>query len=629
MKIAHILILLLMASLCPALQVFPGSGQAFPFDVGREYSFAYHTWTDDYHFYGTDVWAVRFDFRSLYPGMTQSEFSASKALIYLPQATDSVRVELFSDAWGAPGSSLAWAEVAVTTNRMEIPFSSPAQEDTLWLVVSYATGFSGSYVSAAAGGGNHSYYWNTNAPHPYFQSLENAGFNAELLFGLAGDFVLSAPDLELLGFDLQGEIKPRETVGPVFSVYNHSDQTLTDAVLDFNLYSPSPDFAFFDSIPITEPIPPRSLYQYTPVNPGYASHQFSLPDQPLQFKLRAEISCASIPTDTLLTNVKVVHKFSFEHLYPAYLAENFLRWDDYPSIYLIQDQHQYTNLHRLEFFPILSDSLGSVAAQIRFNWYGFNSLPRTVCSGEGRINGFSPDFASQYQQMCEEALGLRTFVSSSDCRLDHIVQNDLLTATITLTNANTLLYSTATEYNLVAQSVFSLGLFRKLNLGGTDRWIIDRWIAHAIPLGAGLGIGEEYSASFNIPLNNLSLYELNASYRLYYWIQLADGDRILYSAWKDFSNVVAVQDELLPVPQLQIWGNPLRPDGKTLVKLSSPLSGLSVYNLRGQKILELRDGRQIELRGELFPASGVYILRAATPDRGDLGHQITKLTVFK
>lgn len=614
-----------------ALAFVPGTGGEVMPAGEREYDFAYHAGTDDYHFYGSDVWAVRFDFSEVYPGFDVSEFEVDKALLYLPQTGDSVRVELFSDLMGTPGTSLAWAKVAVTENHLEIPFPQTVQNDSLWLVVTYATNFSNRFVSASQGGGSHSYYWNTNAQNPYFQSLENAGFEAELLFGLGGDFVLSGPDLQLLDFDLAGTLEPREIVGPKFRLYNHSDQTISDAVLEMNVYSPDPGFGFFDSITLAESIPPRSYYEFDEQSPGFDDHAFELPATPLQLKLRAEISSAALAEDPVSNNVRLIHRFSFDQPYPMFLAENFLRCANSSQITLVQDQYDFPQIGILNYFPILSDSLGNLASQIRFNWYDFNSLPRTAINGDTRINGFSTSYGTQYSQLCADALGNKTFISDSECRFNYNAQNDLLITTITLFNDATLLYSTATEYNIIALSRLSVGLFRKVWLDGAERYVISRWVTHSEPLDGTLGAGENYAADFNISLNNLSLDELSQNYRLYYWLQLSNTGRILYSNYSDITDVVSNSDELAGIPRLVISSNPLREGRSMLIGLSGgrSLKGVSIYNIRGQKLLEFENpGKNILLRTQMFPASGVYLVRAEgeTPD----GPKVTgKINIIK
>ncbi len=615
MKYALILALSLICALSHALDALPGSGlKVWPAE-DREYSFAYHNGSDDYHFYGANIWAVRFNFAEIYPETYASEFAVDKALLWLPQTGDSVRVELFTDSYGGPGASLAWAKVPVSANQVEIPFANPVQGDSLWLVVTYNTNFANRYVAASAGGGSRSYYWNTNSINPYFQSLATAGFNAELLFGLAGNFVLNTFDLELVDFDLVGDLQPRQLTGPSFTVYNHSDGAVSDASVVITVNSPANTFVRTDTVVVTEPIPPHSEFVFNSQSPGFSDHQFSLPDQPMQLKVRA-VSRALADTLASGNNLISLNRFSLAEDYPVWLAENFLRTGSSVQITATQDPYAFPDIHILNYFPILSDSLANVPAQIRFNWYNFNTLPRTVVNGDLRLNGFSPAYAAQYEQHCLAAQDLRTFVSASNCRFEYIAQNDLLSAELTLANANTLLYTAATEYNLINATRLSVGLFKKVFFDGAERYVIDRWITHGSSLNGPLGAGEEIALNFNLSLSNLSLAELAQNYRLYYWLQLAGGGRILYSDYSDFTDVVSAQEDFQPVPALRVSPNPLRGDGILRISLDKgqPLGPLQIYNLRGQKLLDLKGSQsELTLAGSEFPASGIYLLRVQIP----------------
>ncbi len=633
MKYALIIVLSLLLSVCYALDSHPGSGQNVWADNGREHNFAYHTGTDDFHFYGSNIWAVRFNFAEVYPASYASEFLVSKALLWLPQTGDSVRVELFSEYFGGPGTSLASARVPVTSNQVEIPFANPVQGDTLWLVVTYATNFANRYVAASSGGGSRSYYWNTNGVNPYFQSLATAGFNAELLFGLAGDFILGTPDLELGDFDLIGNLQPRQLVGPTFSIYNHSDLTVSDARVRVNVYSPSPEFARVDSILIAEPIPPRSQYVFDAQSPSFAQHQFSLPDRPMQMKLRASLSSADLTGEPMANNTITIHRFCLAEDYPVYLAENFLRTDSSVQVTATQDQYILPDIHILNYFPILSDSLANVPAQIRFNWYNFNSLPRTVTNGDHRPNGFSAAYGRQYEQDCQQAQVHKSFVSGSECSFEHIPQNDMITTQLTFSNANTLLYTATNEYNLINAARLNIGLFKKALFDGHERYVIKRWITHGASLNGPLGSGQDLSVNFNLSLSNLSLAELAQNYRLYYWLQLAGGGRILYSAYSDFTDVVSAQDEIYPVPALMISPNPLRAGGTLQISLAGGqnLGPVQIYNLRGQKIMDYKGfHNELSLSAGQFPASGIYLLRTQiTLPKGGTSTLTKKINIIK
>ena len=615
MRVPITFLILFLGCFSFALDFVPGSGsQVIPED-NKEYNFAYHQGTDDYHFYGSDKWAVLFDFESVYPAVEISQFLVSKALIFLPQIGDSIKVELFTNEYNNPGTLLTWNKVPVSNNWVEITFPQTVQESALWMVATYATSFTGTYVSASYGAGTHSYYSNTNVPQsPYYQSFASAGFNAELLFGLAGEFVLDSQiiDLELTYFNLEGSVEPGQTVTPTFAIYNHSSVPVTDATIHLNVYSPDPDFAFFDEIPVTETINPHSLYEFNNQNPEFLEHQFILPEEPLQLKLRAALVSSHNDNDPQANNIRLIHRFSFADSYPIFLIENFLRWQNASQITWSQDQYNFPQFHILNYFPILGDTLSNLAAQNRFNWYSFNSLPRTVINGDLKINGFATNYGNQFVQLCTQAQNNKTFVSSSDCRIMSDGNSDQLSASLTLNNARTQLYSSAVEYDIVSSSRLFVGLFKKQNFNDEERWVIDRWIMQNQALNGSLNAAQSLTIDFFIPLNNISLSELEESYRIYYWLQLIDAGKILYSSFAEFNNLVAINDFNNAVPRLYITSNPLHRGELMKITLNNdkPLGRVQVYNLKGQKIKEYHTTKsEIAFTAEQFPANGIYFLR--------------------
>ena len=633
MKRYLIILFVLICGNCLALVCLPANGESVMDTPHREYDFHYHNNSDDYHFYGSDVWAVRFDFKAAYPNLDICEFSVNKAFIYLPQTGDSITVDLYSDADGILGSRITGTSTLAQNNYLVLVFPQVVQAEALWLRVRYPTNFSNRFVSASSGSGTHSYYWNTNAIEPYYQSFAAAGFGAELLFGVGGEFVLGSPDLELVQFDLEGELSPNQTVFPAFTIYNHSDQPVSDAVVNLNLYSPSAGYSFFDPIQIGGTIQPRSIFIYNSSSAGSEEHQITLPEYPLQLKLRANLNSPSLSDDPQFNNTRIIHRFSFAEPYPCHLVENFLSNTSLAAILGAQDQLDLQGLEQLNYFPNLNDSLSNVASQLRFNWYGFNSLPRTVLNGDCQINGYNTNYQSQYAFLADQVHAERTFVSSSNCEFNYLLISDQLNGEITLRNEQTILYNSPTEYNLVTSSKLFAGLFRKVDLAGKQRFVLQRWLLHAEPLGGTLLAGQDLSHSFNIPMNNLSLAELAQDYRVYYWLQLADGHRIIYSDWADFDNIVSVDEELPGAPRLLISSNPLRTGSEMKISMRGghALDGIKVYNLRGQCVMNLAD-RQMEyiLNASNFPASGVYLLRTGYTDRqGRKQKSVNKIIVIK
>jgi hypothetical protein len=615
MRYLPLLVLLLAAGQVFALGLIPGPGEQVLAPLDRDYGFAYHDGSDDFRLYGTSIWAVRFDFASAYPSLAEAEFLVDRALLWFPQTGDSVRVELFTDVSGLPGTRLSWITAPVTDNYLELSFPQPSQAGVLWMLVHYTTNFTNRFVSASEGDGSHSFYWNTNAQNPHFQSLATAGFPCELLFGVGGEFILTGADLELAAFDLEGLIAPREDVYPTFTVYNHSDAPVTGASVSLNLYAPLTEYNQSFQIDILETIPPREAYTYGEQSGGYWENRLSLPDVPIQLKFRAALSSPLGADDPQFNNVIITYRYSFTHPYPVYLTENFLRQDFASPLWDVQAQYYPDEIEALNYFPVLSDSLSSPPAAQHFNWYGFNSLPRTVIGGEGRITGYTPSYAGQYQDLAAAAIQEKTFVSSFDCRLNHLPASDAISADITLYNDQTHLFNTATDYNLVSNARFFAGLFKSEQLSGGLHYVLVRWIAHAELPDGNLGFGESLVKSYSFILNNVTLNELAQDYRLYFWLQTNGGAKVLWAGSSDFTSVVSNPGDLAPSPILLAGSNPLRRGGILKLSLSdlSPLGTVEIFNLKGQSVLRLQtDDPELNLADDSFPASGIYFVRVSS-----------------
>lgn len=625
-KQSILLLLLVLCASLSAISQFPGTGETVL--TQRDYQYSYHTGRDDYRFYGTDTWAVRFDFAAAYTEADSSRFTIRSANLWLPQVGDSVRVEIFSDVMGLPGQRLARKSAAVTQNNMTLVFDSEVTAEVAWMLVYYTTHFANRYVSASAGGGTRSYYLNTNATTPYFQSFANAGFEAELLFGVSGDFLLAGMDLQLVDFDFTGMIEPRQSVYPSFSIYNHSDIPISDARINLLISSPLTSFSISDQIMIQETIAPRSQYIWTDQSIDYANHRYELAEAPMQFRARAVLSSPSLPQDVSANNTITKYKYAFSDAMPVKLVENFFRYDFATGILSIQDQNMAPGYHQLTYFPVLSDSLSNQAAMTRFNWYRFNSTPRTVVNGSNRLNGYTTAYGQMFQGLLQNSGADRSFISSVECRL--IPQgSDAVNASITLSNAGTHLFSNPNDYNLLANSRWFVGLFRAVTLNGVQRWIPFRWIAHNETISGTLNAGESTIKEHRILLTGLDL--MQESYRLYYWLQVKDGGRVLYANWETFDPVVSVDDNLMPSADLRIWPNPLQGLRQLNIDFKSqhPAMDIYVYNSRGQKVWSGTSlTSRISIPSHVFPTSGIYLIRIS--DKHSPGKGLTnRITVIK
>ena len=80
-----------------SINYFSASGQNVT--ICRDSLVYYHTNTDDQHWYGTDSWAVKFDFNNYFSGIDSLEFQAEGARVYIP-GQESTAIEEVNDKAG-------------------------------------------------------------------------------------------------------------------------------------------------------------------------------------------------------------------------------------------------------------------------------------------------------------------------------------------------------------------------------------------------------------------------------------------------------------------------------------------------------------------------------------------------
>lgn len=608
---------LLAAVIVICLQCFatlsfqPGSGEPIPSFQQREVNAHYYAGPDDYHFYGSTQWAVRFDFQDFYPGVPDCRFITSKARIFFPNAASQATVSLFADADSLPvGNALRQVSAPISNQIMEFTFPDTLSASVIWLVVDYnATGTS-SFVSASAGGGIHSYFLNTTAPVPFLQSMNTAGYHCELAFGLLGSFVLDSPDLELISFGLAGSLMPRELLSPVFKIYNHSANPVSDASLLVEFTSPDSSFALTDTIAITQIIPANDSLLISA--PGYPNHSYELSPYPMQIKVKATLSSGISEPDNLFhNNTSTAYYGIYDNPYPLYLLENFIRLNTVDTILPIQDDVLSPRFRSLLYFPDLADSLGNLASRDRYDWYGLNSFPTVAVNGTRRIYGFPPAYSSRLQLMHDEVLGLNTFISRDTVLVDHIPNSDLLQLSFVLTNEETLLYDSA-SLNPGLQSRFFAGLFKRVVLADQSRFVLQRWIAFADTISNPFRLNTSLTKTYTFNRPNLTNEELISDYAIFYWLQNRDGGLVHFAADFHFSaeNFTAVDDDYIVSPRPILYPNPLYASGELKIASLERGSRLQVFNLRGQLLWsDIATQKSISIPSGIFPTSGIYFVR--------------------
>jgi hypothetical protein len=600
-----LLLSILLFSLLHAIVCISADGSSIPLD--RQYHYYYHNGTNDYNFYGSNRWAVRYKFRDAYPGLADVNFEVQGARLWFPNVADSVLVELYSDSYSQPGSRILSKRVPITDNLVDVWFDESTIQDTIWLVVSYSTNMNNRFVSASAGDGSSSYFMNQVGEQQYLASLASAGFNCDLLFGVLGEFVLSGPDIELVDFSLEGELFPSGRVYPSFRLYNHGDETLENSSL--RIYLNKPGAAQYDTlyIAVGEAIEGRSEFDFT------AQDFIDLPEEPTQIRLDVQFSANIAENDTLLANNSKSKTFNlFTEAMPAKLVENFIQEEHQASAIFMQEQYLQEDSHVLDYYPVLADSLANLGALNRFNWYGFNSLPCTVGNGLERILGFTAGYETDFAAMMESLQEQRTFISNSSCRLDTIPDSENVMLTLSFNNENTNLYTGMSQSIVTNSNVFT-ALFAQDIAESSSRYNLLRWISFADTINTPATQGSIIEKSYTISASGLFDDAGDLRYRIYYWLQGKNGGKIHYAAYEDFNpeSLTPNQDALLPSIVARAYPNPLRGNSGLKIVLADAVPAKAyIYNLKGQRIVKVDEFRRdATIPRELFPASGIYFLR--------------------
>ncbi len=609
-----LLILPFLFGLLFAIQCVSADGRAIE-EISREYHYHYHNSSNDLNFFGSNRWAVRFNLRGAYPGQSETNFRAQGARIWLPFTGETLGVELRSDQNGDPGQLLASKSISITDNLMDIYFEGEYIAETFWLMVDYNTNSTTRFVAASAGGGERSYYMGLVGNVQHLVSFAQSGFSCELLFGLLGEFSLSDVDLQLCGFDLEGELIPGGRVKPSFSIYNHSDSSVSNANL--RLILSRPGFSQYDTLNVAIPqtLAPRDYYEF-----DYAASELllDLPDAPTQLRIEALLTSEYAENDTLFANNRILGNFQvFIDESPVLLIENFLREDETAVFNSIQETYLSDTIHALHYYPILSDPLANLPSMRRFNWYGFNAIPSTVVAGSGRILGFTSQYEPRLITALEDIEADRSFISSTTCGMEPVENSENVNVILSFTNDNTTVYTGVGQSLMSASRIFA-GLFHKHDFAGQESYVLARWIAFADTVSSSLNIDTTITKSYSFTASGLFDNGDEDAYRIYYWVQQERGGRIYYADFLDFDSQIFVSnaDELLPPAFLKVYPNPLRGEGSLKISLARA-ARLSIYNLRGQRIFSTDSGpKSFELPASLFPSSGVYFLRLDEEGRG-------------
>jgi len=609
MKTAIVLSLLLItASLFSIANVSLSS----PIDTGRFPGDAYyHTGQVDQLWYGSDKWAVLFDFSEYHPG-DSCQFEVEEVVIFNPleDLSNGFTVELRNyDASGQPGTLIGDASVSSTTAGWQtVTLGSNSSFDRIWVVFLYETTYNSRYISTSNPDdnyprcdGTHSYWWEEDHDNPessHYNSMASTGYLTEMTVGLSGMFFLQPgdTDLSLTSFVMVGETTAGSDVFPQVTIRNNNWDDYSSTQVEVSISTPAsfPDEARVLQLDVGH-IDGFSEVTFT------STEAYTLPLEISQFALTAEI----VSQDSISSNNSRTYNFdTFAVPRSHILVENMLRTDisSIEDIWTAQtDVSMPDSSLIINCFPDISDSTWYYSAsRERFNYYGFSNIPGTVVDGENKIPGY---FDGVYQDSLNAAI-VETGSRFGFVRLDSmkIVQDSLSGVSVNYTLVNDSahvftnfvsssgLYVAVVESNLTFNGSPIPG-YTMLDLVSGPLGFLIHSLTHTQP-------EQTESFSFNpLLINPIHDGDYNANQEnlhLLMWIQNDDTHEIPWIEIFPLPNYVAgnSSEDVPPVTNLNIYPNPFR-DKLTIVLPSSPntrsnpLTTLNIYNIRGQLVKRL------------------------------------------
>lgn len=627
-------VFLLFALLALCLQAFaelivvPGSGKKDS-DQAKDYHFRYHNLSDDFHLSGLSKWAIRFNFRE-YAVSDSATFNLSAVRIYNPLAGTSTDLNLRLSLWeeisvtsytglvmNYPGSQIGeFVTQNGIANGQEIVI--PNVQDSLkvaWLVIEMdIDNLAGRYLSASEGSGTHSYYHNgstNDIAGNHWLSLNAAGFDCELRFGLIGSFNLNNPRLEISDFKLEGSLYPGTRVYPRCSVFNHASTALSDS-LNVLLSGPiGSNYLQSVKIPLRDMAPQ-----------DYSSYLFedgiTLPETPMQLKLQLSFAQNSAyPVSSSYVNV-------FGDTLRFIAVEDFHS----SSAALAAIPADTEQVHHLMYIPVQGDELSNLEATQRYNYYQFSTLPKTVVMGGKRFQ--MPVTIDSLQTAISTALQKKSFISSGFCEITAADTINIMNRLFSFSLENE--HTDFDAWTSTFSPKFFAGICEGDTISGRVCWVIKHWLAFDDPV-AFMDLGGRFTGTVTYNVNDLSREK---DYRVYYWLQnsLNNGAEVYYFNWRPLIIPVGVpvsnDDHYIGRPVLSAYPNPLY--GKVDLKtgeFTSPVK-LAVYNLKGQCIYKKRvEEGSWSIPAEVFPASGIYFLRSEPVNGLKQSGQTIKITIIK
>ncbi len=386
----------------------------------------YHTNTDDQHWYGSDSWAVKFEFNELYPEIDSLSFEAEGANIFIPgsSGSNSLTIKLCEDRYGQPlthPDSLLFMQTLQVSeiqyqNWNYIPFSNTITDTTLWLVVDYPTNSTNQFISASAIGGMQSYFLNNG----YYYNMFAISYDSEFLFSLQGRFLTDGTDLDFVSINWEGEFLPNSFLYPIITIKNNSDIPVSGSYILPLLEDPNGEIELIYAADSTScqqiDLPVLNANEIYVFNLS-DSLMYILPDRASQYQFEAELFCE---TDSLTQNNSIEDEFQiYVGQLDKLLIENAVQLNNSNSNNIWSAQASIldtSNCISVNYFADLNDEpFYNDDSYERFHYYDLMGFPATIIGGSEKLLGYTTGYSTQLTELYNAALLNKTFINNDTC----------------------------------------------------------------------------------------------------------------------------------------------------------------------------------------------------------------------
>jgi hypothetical protein len=619
----------------------------------RTTTIAWHHGIDDQHWYGTNQWAVRFQYNAILGTADSVYFTPSIARIYLPELTPSIHVLLCADEANFPSSSIILANgsavnVQGLTDITLLPVNTslyPLGRKVAWLVVTMPTAATGPYVAAENTGGQNSYFWNdTPGIDPYYQSMASLGYSSEFLFSLVGEYTYfdHSYELELQSFKLAGNPAPDSILTPIFTIRNASSNTISKAKLLFQLTSAFSGASVVDSVNLPILLPNAVLT----VNASESDiiRRITLLSDPCQYSYIATLQSGYADTLDYAINNTISGSFdTFNTSMQKFLIENFLHNSLSVHMLINNEEENISGSHGeiINYYPETSDLLYNSDAYSRYLYYRNIGYPEIIMNGTHRIHGFLNDFENQYIAHADSLSQKdKTFIRELQIQQPYI-DNNRVNFELTFENADTYIFD---DYLARCRLYIALVETISASFNYPDNIFVG-FFATDDSLAIQLPFGQSRSKMYSMSVAELDTLNLNnTSIRncsLVYFLQNLDDKRIYITGNRTFGHISPIDDqETAGIQKPAVFPNPCFIGNSVHITVPKNRNctdyQTQVYNIRGQLVYSFPKTKDVtnEFVWDLKDAtnklvtSGVYLIRIEGMKNNKSVYQSTKKIVL-